>query len=188
MHIPSDGFIKSNISWRTQDGNSVGVFFFSDKAKKKNKCCLKAPVPIHVSLCVCLEMADSFFFSSIFFLLFCQKKQSFYKNEKSKGKLSQPAQSDSNLVSSRLPSQFSAPFLVIQTNCTGQQWSQQVVKKGKKKKKRKKHCISDLILKPWRALRQNIILLAQKGKMVNFMLDCFSLVWILMYQHSEFAF
>ena len=66
-----------------------------------------------------------------------------------------PALCDSNLVSFRLPSQFSAPFLALQINCTGRQWSQQVIKE--KEKKRGKKRILHPFLKPWRALRQNII-------------------------------
>ena len=61
--------------------------------------------------------------------------------------------SDGSLVSFRLPSlQSSAPFRALQTNCTGRQWSQQVVKKNKQTKH-----IPHPIMKPWRALRQNII-------------------------------
>ena len=57
----------------------------------------------------------------------------------------------------RLPSQFSAPSLaILQTNCTEQQWFQQVIKK-KKKKEGGGNRIPHLFLKTWRALRQNII-------------------------------
>ena len=108
----------------------------SVRLNKKKMFCLKL-LGAFIFLCasVCLEMAD-FFFSSFFFL-FCQKWAIFLQIWKSKCKLLWPALSDSNLVSSRHPNQFSAPFLAAQTNYTGQQWSQQVVTKKKDLKRKR---------------------------------------------------
>ena len=99
----------------------VGYVREKDLRLNKKNVVWKPPPCINFSLRVRLSWNGKF----IFFL------------EKWKCKLSRPTLSDSNLVSARLPSQFSAPFLAIQTNCTKRQWSQQDVKKKKKRKRKK---------------------------------------------------
>ena len=148
------------------------IYYVQDVRLNKKKFCLKAPARIHFSLRVRLSWNGRFFSSSsscssssssssssfFFFLTFLTKISNLFTNyEKSKCKLSRAALSVSNLVSSRLPSQFSAPFLAIQTNCTGRQWSQQVVQKTKTKRGEKKR-IPHPFLKPWK-LRDRTLLL-----------------------------
>ena len=97
--------------------------------------CLKAPAHIHV----CLSWNGRFiFFYNFLFQFFCQKLAIFYKCKKKIKMQIIPTHSiwqQPSLIPT--PHKFSAPFLAIQTNCTGRQWSQQVIKKKKWKKKKK---------------------------------------------------
>ena len=120
-------------------------FVWGSKAKQKKMFCLEAPASIHFSLRVHLSWNGRFvlLFSSIFFffLLFCQKLAICLQIRKIKIIATRSIWQQPSLVTtpmpvlrvlSWLPSQFSTPFLAIQTNYSGWQWSQQVVKKKKK--------------------------------------------------------
>ena len=141
-YVPKQGpiFFTSSTKWldyfcliESYISRLVQFFYNLYQAKKKKKNVLSQS-----------SRAHSFFFArpfvlrwQIFFLhffkTFLSKITSLLTNMKNQNaNISRPALSDSNLILSQLPSQFSSPFLAIQTNCTGRQWFQQVVKKKKK--------------------------------------------------------